>query len=334
VLLRYHDTDLADRSDLKLLSESSDPDQRVRMTVWRQGKTFTAQARLGELGARLADEPAPVALAAQHKLDSLLASARGGGEKWPRLPGTRLEVEALRRLFVKGGAAPKLLLGSQASEQELDELARSSGLGRYRYLHLATHGVMDDRWPLRSAVILARDALPNPLAQLQAGRPVYDGRLTADKVLRQWHLDSELVTLSACQTALGKYERGEGHVGFAQALLLAGSRSVCLSLWNVDDTATALLMGRFYANLLGQVEGQKAPLGKAEALREAQHWLRNLSRAEAEKQAAALAAGVPRGEVVKLSRPVVPAPRAGERDTRPYAHPYYWAAFILLGDPE
>jgi CHAT domain-containing protein len=70
----------------------------------------------------------------------------------------------------------------------------------------------------------------SPGKQLEAGLPVFDGRLTAEEVLRSWHLDSELVTLSACQTALGKYERGEGFVGFAQALLLAGSRSVCLSL--------------------------------------------------------------------------------------------------------
>ena len=64
-------------------------------------------------------------------------------------------------------------------------------------------------------------------------------------MLRQWNLHSDLVTQSACQTALGKYERGEGFVGFAQALILAGSRSVCLSLRKVDDTATALLMERF-----------------------------------------------------------------------------------------
>jgi CHAT domain-containing protein len=77
---------------------------------------------------------------------------------------------------------------------------------------------------------LSRDALPDPLRQLQDDRPVFDGRLTAEEVLEQWDLDRELVTLSACQTALGKYERGEGRVGFAQALVLCGSRSVCLSL--------------------------------------------------------------------------------------------------------
>src|SRR5262249_38992959 len=153
------------------------------------------------------------------------------------------------------------------SEQELYALAQGGELGKYRYLHLATHGEVEDALPLRSALILSRDALPDPAKQLQADRPVFDGRLTAEEVLRLWHLDSDLVRLSACQSGLGKYEYGEGFVGFAQALVLAGSRSVCLSLWKVDDTATALLMQRFYANLLGQRDGLRGPMGKAAALR-------------------------------------------------------------------
>src|SRR5262249_42924013 len=153
---------------------------------------------------------------------------------------------ALGRLCRDAGIPFRLLAGSQASEQELYALARSGELGKCRYLHLATHGQMDDRQPLQSAVFLANDHLPDPIKQLEAGLPVYAGRLTAEKVLRQWHLNAELVTLSACQTALGKYDMSEGFLGFSQALLLAGSRSVCLSLWKVDDTATALLMQRFY----------------------------------------------------------------------------------------
>ncbi len=69
-------------------------------------------------------------------------------------------------------------------------------------------------------------------------------------------------------------------MGFTQALLMSGTRSVCLSLWKVDDTATALLMQRFYANLLGRRTGLTAPMPKAEALREAKTWLRGLRRSE------------------------------------------------------
>ena len=67
------------------------------------------------------------------------------------------------------------------------------------------------------------------------------------------------MTLSACETALGREAGGEGFVGFTQALLMSGARSVCLSLWKVDDTATALLMQRFYANLLGVRPGFSQP---------------------------------------------------------------------------
>src|SRR5262249_50200897 len=138
---------------------------------------------------------------------------------------------------------------------------------------------------------------------------------------------SELVTLSACQTALGKYERGEGFVGFAQALLLAGSRSVCLSLWKVDDNSTALLMQRFYRNLLGRRAGLRAPLGQAEALAEAKRWLRDLSAEEVARLASLLRENVARGKI----KPRVVADR---KEQRPYAHPYFWAAFILVGDPD
>jgi CHAT domain-containing protein/tetratricopeptide (TPR) repeat protein len=262
--------------------------------------------------------------------------AGGDEDKWEQLPGTRAEVEALKRLFAGTEPPPRLLFDSDASEQRLDELAQGGELAKYRYVHLATHGVVDDRFPLRSAVILARDALPDPQQQLDAGLPVYDARLTAAKVLRRWNLHAELVTLSACETALGKYERGEGFMGFAQALLLAGSRSVCLSQWKVDDAATALLMARFYQNLLGQRDGLKAPMRKAEALAEAKAWLRRLPRDEAVEQAAQLMQGVARGKgrpVLPLL-PAVPVAPAGGKDDCPYAHPYYWAAFVLIGDPD
>jgi tetratricopeptide (TPR) repeat protein len=333
VLLKYGDAELKSVADLKAAMTAADPKAEVPVRVWREGTTFERRVRPGPLGVVLAADAAPKVLAERYRLDRVLAS-RSGDDGWGQLPGTRVEVESLHRLF-GDKPEPRLLFDSEASEQRLDRLASSGELGKYRYLHLATHGEVDDAMPLRSAMILSRDALPDAQQQLLAGKPVYDGRLTAEEMLRSWNLHSDLVTLSACETALGKYESGEGFVGFAQALILCGSRSVCLSLWKVDDGATALLMQRFYANLLGKREGLKAPMSKAAALREAKEWLRNLSREEALKVAADVSQGVERGKgrpKGKLLPPVPEAPPAA-KDDHPYAHPYYWAAFVLIGDP-
>jgi CHAT domain-containing protein/Tfp pilus assembly protein PilF len=251
--------------------------------------------------------------------DPVFAGSGEAGTSIPSLPATRREVEAIARLFDR----PVQLLGSQASEQRLEELAASGRLKEYAYLHMATHGVLDPQVAMHSALILAQDNLPDPLERVLAGKKAYDGRLTAEQILRTWKLDADLVTLSACQTELGKYQGGEGYLGFAQALFLAGGRGLVLSLWKVDDNATALLMSRFYQNLLGKRPGLDQPMGKALALAEAKAWLRGLSSEEVNQHIAQL----PRG--AEVERPSAPVPAA----VHPYAHPYYWAAFILVGDP-
>ena len=153
-----------------------------------------------------------------------------------------------------------------------------------------------------------------------------DGRLTAAEILRDWKLDADLVTLSASETALGKFSGGEGYVGFSQALFVAGARSVLLSNWKVDDRATALLMRRFYENLLGAV-GQS--MSKADALAEAKQWLRNLSAEEVEKLTRDLPKGLPEG--TRGTRREIPSAQEN-KTSRPFQHPYYWSSFVLIGD--
>jgi CHAT domain-containing protein len=246
--------------------------------------------------------------------DPAYGTSSGGGLVLAPLPGTRREVEAVAALFQQ----PTVLLGPDASIAELERRATQGDLGRYDILHLATHG-RAGAVAHGGVVFLAEGATLN----------------TAQ--LRSWKLDADLVVLSACQTGLGDHDAtlGEGP-GFAQALFLAGARTVVLSQWKVDDQATALLMTRFHANLLGRRAGLDHPMPKAEALDEARLWLADLTEEEIGRDPLAMA----RGEIRKLkgggtasAGTGAPAtvPKPGTR--RPYEHPRYWAAFVLVGDP-
>jgi CHAT domain-containing protein len=114
---------------------------------------------------------------------------------------------------------------------------------------------------------------------------------------------------------------------------MSGARSVCLSLWKVDDKATSLLMTRFYQNLLGKRAGLSKAMAKAEALQEAKDWLRTVTVNQVEGELAALE----RGGVRPLARDKgAPARKEAPpaKSSSIYDHPYYWAAFVLVGDPD
>ncbi|MGO9467793.1 MAG: CHAT domain-containing protein [Isosphaeraceae bacterium] len=224
--------------DLRIVAEGAKP---VPVEVWRDSRSFRQELAPGKLGVFIDPRPAPEAIAEQRKLQQVLVAARSGGERFAPLPGTRYEVEALAQLFKSDDRPTRALLGTDASESELDRLAASGDLGRFAFIHLATHGVIDEAIPQRSAVILTQTGLPDPLEQVRNHKPVFDGRLSVREIQRNWDLKAELVTLSACETALGPDAGGEGFVGFTQALLMSGARGVCLSLWKEDDKATSLL---------------------------------------------------------------------------------------------
>jgi tetratricopeptide (TPR) repeat protein len=323
VLLRYGGQKLDRYEDLQTVAEG----EAVTVQVWRDGETLRRSVQPGELGATLSKQPAAEGVRSWRDVTAVLERSRRGRDYEP-LPGTRKEVAALAALLPNAN----VLLGQEATELRLEQLAKQDQLKQYRILHFATHGEVDDRSMRGCALVLSQLDVPDKLVQALTGKKGYDGKLNAGEILDTWRLDADLVTLSACQTGLGQEGGGEGLMGFSQALLSRGARSVVLSLWKVDDTATALLMVRFYENWLGKRADLMAPLPKAEALREAKHWLRNLSPHEAQRQAQALPRGKGQPELPLL--PGASRPEPAPKDEKPYAHPYYWAAFILIGDPE
>jgi len=126
--------------------------------------------------------------------------------------------------------------GAAASESR----ARSA-IGAARYVHFASHAILDSRSPLDSALVLAAPA---------ADRPGDDnGLLQAWEIYERVRLVADLVTLSACDTALGRNSGGEGLVGLVRAFQFAGARAVLASLWNISDRSTPPLMAAFYRRL-------------------------------------------------------------------------------------
>ncbi|HVS03407.1 MAG TPA: CHAT domain-containing protein [Thermoanaerobaculia bacterium] len=145
------------------------------------------------------------------------------------LPASRDEVAALLNLFPERSVG---YLGAEATE------SRAKAVGDTRYLHFATHALLNERYPLSSALVLR----PSPFGG-------DNGLLQVWEVFEQVRLAADLVVLSACETALGADVRGEGLVGFTRAFHYAGAASVVASLWRVGDLSTARLMKRFYGYL-------------------------------------------------------------------------------------
>jgi CHAT domain-containing protein len=168
----------------------------------------------------------------------------------------------------------RLLIGTGATESQFKKLA-----GGYNVVHLATHGVFNKANPLLSGIELEADAQN-------------DGLLQVHEVLGL-HLRASLVTLSACETALGsgyfsETPAGDEFVGMTRAFLAAGTNSVLATLWDVDDHASVTVMQRFYERLKQSRDGAAA----ATALAEAQRQL---------------------------------------RASKDLNHPYYWAPLVMVG---
>jgi len=184
------------------------------------------------------------------------------------LPQTRREVLDANTILGNDGVT---LLGAHATEVTFE----SEPLADFRIVHLAVHGFADSRFPERSGLVLGMDSGSRD-----------NGLLEIPDIMRL-HFNADLVTLSACDTGVGKVEGEEGITNLAEAFLVSGAKAVVASLWSADDTFTSDLMKRFYTHL---AQGED----KATALRDAKRDL-----------------------LAKYGTQV---------------SPYYWGAFVLIGD--
>lgn len=162
------------------------------------------------------------------------------GFNFRRLPYTGLEVKNITSLFKREKVS--LNLRENASEENFKAMNPINS----RIIHFATHGLLDEKHPKRSCIVLTLD-----------DNPAEDGFLQMNEIFNL-NINAELVVLSACQTGRGKLLQGEGVIGLTQAFLYAGVRSVIVSLWTVNDRSTSEIMSKFYKYLKQDVSFDEA----------------------------------------------------------------------------
>ncbi len=279
-------------------------------------------------------------------------SSGGRRQAFTPLPGTDLEAARVQELFRRRFPDQRstLLLGDRPTRARvMEEINR-----RYRYLHLATHGFFAS--PEQIAALMAglrasevhlspqqraqRDDILGFLPLLNCGLVLAganqsagdEALLTAEDLA---HLDlrgTDLVVLSACETSLGNLTAGDGVLGLQRGFHASGARTLVSSLWSVNDASTSILMEQFYHNLWHQ----EKPLGKLEALRQAQLYVLNhpdrvLERSK-ELRAQVVKRGLPaeslrgpKGDAVEVV--------GGKLEAGPRRSPAaWWAAFVLSGE--
>ncbi|HXJ42057.1 MAG TPA: CHAT domain-containing protein, partial [Bryobacteraceae bacterium] len=204
---------------------SAAPSATVYYTLRREAKT--GAARKPFLG--VAFSPAAQSVTPNVSATRGISDLRNANLKPLRFG--REEITEAAKVF---GPSSVTLDGSQASEAAL----KARSLGDFKVIHLAAHGLSDDREPDRAALVLA------------PGGESEDGLWQAREITRS-RINADVVVLSACETGIGRLQGQEGVMNLARAFLIAGARSVVASLWAVDDRSTATLMESFYQHLKG-----------------------------------------------------------------------------------
>jgi CHAT domain-containing protein len=167
------------------------------------------------------------------------------------LPEAADQVRALGRLY--GPTLSKVYTGPSAREELVKEQS-----ARYRILHLATHGILNDVSPMYSHVLLSQTS----------GKPDEDGLLEAWEMMNL-RLNADLVVLAACETARGRAGAGEGVIGMSWALFVAGCPRTVVSQWKVEASSTTALMVEFHKRFKTRYGGRRPAVSTAEAMRQA-----------------------------------------------------------------
>jgi CHAT domain-containing protein/Tfp pilus assembly protein PilF len=161
------------------------------------------------------------------------------------LPEAEAEVASVAKTF--GPHVNKVLIGREASEKTFRALAPT-----FATIHLATHGVIDNRHPLYSHLLLTKTK----------GDLENDGLLEAREIMNM-NLDADLAVLSACETANGRIAPGEGVMGTSWAFFVAGTRSMLVSQWKVNSASTSQLMTNFYQALESKQNPEDGKKGRS-----------------------------------------------------------------------
>lgn len=233
LMLRHEVVNLPSVSTLALLRQEETPDTAARKTiavladpVFSRADSRVTQTRVevaGDTSARPVEASYP----------SVVNGQVANGNV-PRLPSTSREAQVITACTTRDERI--IATGFEASRPTV----MSGELSRYRIVHFATHGIVNDQHPELSGLLLSL---------LDADGRAADGFLPLHDIYNL-KLRADLVVLSACSTGLGQEVKGEGLVGLTRGFMYAGSGSVVASLWKVDDQATAELMDHFYKALL------------------------------------------------------------------------------------
>ncbi|NMC36959.1 MAG: CHAT domain-containing protein [Bacteroidales bacterium] len=160
------------------------------------------------------------------------------------LPYSLAETDSLKHLFESRGISTRIFTHDNATEENFKQ-----NIGKYRFVHIATHGIFDNNNPEYSGLVFTPDR-KNVVTDTLPGY-TEDGVLYA-KDLYPLDINADLVTLSACETGKGKLEEGEGFIGLLRGFISAGASNVLFSYWRVDDKSTLLFMNSFYRFLLNE----------------------------------------------------------------------------------